>query len=129
MIGHAHAGAHLHVRIDQVKVVVARARIHGKVLEGRKMVLQISLPAAFYSAAKIERAAGIQIKNLRVTAAINEKAFQFAQARKVGPAFNTCPCHRWTRSLLAPTVSVLREPIERGVMGSEVGRIRSEPRR
>src|ERR1041385_9056033 len=72
------------MRVYQIKMVIARACIDGKVLEGRKMVLQINAGlAAFDPAAKAEDSAGIEIENFLVASAVNEKAFQLAQTGEV----------------------------------------------
>src|SRR3954451_5270573 len=92
MIGHAYARTQLHMGINQIKVVVARAQIDRKIFERRKMVLQIKagLPA-LYSATEAEGSAGVEIENLSVTAAVNKKAFQFAQPRQIHTGFKDVP--------------------------------------
>src|SRR5712675_1577088 len=78
--------------VNQVKVVIARAGIDGKVFERREMVLQVEAGlSVFDSATEAESTAGIQIENLRVAAAINEENFQLAQAREINPGFQNMP--------------------------------------
>src|SRR6476660_9288774 len=80
------------MRVNQIKVVVARAQIDGKILEGRKVVLQVeACLSAFHSAAEAECAAGVEVKNLSIATAINKKAFQFAQARQIDPGLKNVP--------------------------------------
>src|SRR5689334_3658649 len=80
------------MRVNQIKVVIARAQIDGKILEGREMVLQIEAGlSAFHSSAEAECAAGVEVEDLLVSPAINEEAFQFAQARQVDPGFEYVP--------------------------------------
>src|SRR5579859_6128189 len=84
VVRHADTRTELHMRVNQVKVVIARARIDGDVFEGRKMVLQIDAGlAAFYSTAETEDAAGIEIEDLSVATAVDEEALQLAQTREV----------------------------------------------
>src|SRR6476469_2034925 len=80
------------MRVNQIKVVVARPQIDSKILERRKVVLQIeACLSAFHSAAEAECAAGVEVKNLSVSPAINKKAFQFAQPRQTDPGFKNVP--------------------------------------
>jgi len=88
VVGHANARTELHVRVNQVKIVIARACIDSDVFEGRKMVLQIDAGlAAFHSAAETEYPAGIEIEDLSVATAVDKETFQLAQTGEVDTSF------------------------------------------
>jgi len=62
-------------------MIVAKTEIDGQVSNGRKMVLPVEAGLPAFTPTLERR------KNIRVAAAVEEKAFAFAQADEVDPRF------------------------------------------
>ena len=77
VVGQTNAWTHLYSSINQIEIVVAKAKIDRQVVHRRKVILDIgACLAAFKPTAECRKHVGI-------TATIKEKAFQFTQADQV----------------------------------------------